>query len=146
MKFVPLKNHIWNKKLLFIPVHLNKNHWMVVAVDLRDAKMYSLDSNATKPSVASLEVSNNIRKWLSKHHVIHIKDIFFSPPQQKNDNDCGVYALRFIRRGMADGVTGLKKLETENWTEKTMAIWRKKIWHELKRGKLDADEKVVKLK
>ena len=84
---------------IFIPVNVNRNHWILLVVDNREKKVFSLDSLRSQ----RLAQRTNIMKWVEHEHIA--KNVNFDKkkwsseavevPSQDNGYDCGPFVCLF---------------------------------------------------
>jgi Ulp1 family protease len=98
---IALANDIFRLATLFIPLHINGNHWASIVVDFTNHTIAYLDSmnGNSHPHV------DRILHFLQlEHQAVHkcpLPDwefIAMPTPQQINNNDCGVYTCFFANR------------------------------------------------
>ncbi|CAH1760258.1 2143_t:CDS:10 [Entrophospora sp. SA101] len=136
------KVDIFEKDLLFIPVHSRNMHWSLCLVDFKASKIYYIDSlylTSEKYKEDVRLVINNIKEylkyeWADKKHTSRKFDMFQSNlsfmgvPQQKNSYDCGIFALLFIEHYSRRAPLLFNQLH--------IPYFRKKIIYEIANGKL----------
>lgn len=141
----------WNYVLM--PIHLRKSHWAVAMFEPETQHLFLMDSYTNYLSKEDRQqVRDILQAWFSKHPA-EMKIKAFETvrvPQQENPNDCGVFMLRFIRMAMTDGRGALDQLaagyteqkrdyDNSGWTHEDIKDWRRKIYRELKNGRLEKD-------
>ncbi|CAL1369049.1 unnamed protein product [Linum trigynum] len=101
------KRVAWDKlEYIFPPVHTD-HHYRVYAAELRSQKTFLLDSIKPKPAVAKVDhspVGKLILEYgapfLAKHNInapLHDWEFLIADvPQQKGNDDCGVFACMFM--------------------------------------------------
>ncbi|CAN0439293.1 unnamed protein product, partial [Ectocarpus sp. 12 AP-2014] len=80
---------------IFIPVVVNRNHWILIVVDNRGKKVLSFDSSGAKRP----EQRKNIMQWVKHEHIAKkarfVDDEWTSEavdvPLQENNFDCGPF-------------------------------------------------------
>nr|CAG8435398.1 12547_t:CDS:2 [Entrophospora candida] len=136
------KVDIFEKDLLFIPVHSRNMHWSLCLVDFKASKIYYIDSlylTSEKYKEDVRLVINDIKEylkyeWADKKHTSRKFDMFQSNlsfmgiPQQKNSYDCGIFALLFIEHYSRRAPLLFNQLH--------IPYFRKKIIYEIANGKL----------
>ncbi|XP_035279590.1 sentrin-specific protease 5-like isoform X1 [Anguilla anguilla] len=95
------KVDLFTKKLLLIPIHL-EIHWSLITVDIATRNVYFYDSQG----IVFRHAIENILKYImaeakEKEQMVYQKGwkmiINKRIPQQRNDNDCGVFVLEYCK-------------------------------------------------
>ena len=129
------KVDLFNYEKIFIPIHVNLNHWTLCEIDvLNDSLRYydSLGGNGDK-------ILDNILQYLQHEHKIKKKkplninsfkqETVKCPQQGKgNTTDCGIFAI-----AMADH---LARNLTPKFSQKDMPDYRNRIAYEILTNKL----------
>ncbi|KAL3613185.1 hypothetical protein CASFOL_042971 [Castilleja foliolosa] len=121
-KMVMLKrwwdNDTFKKEYIVIPIFYN-NHWSMVIVCMRN------DTDGPKPVILHMDSLEGTHNANRVHRIIKrfierevncdssIETVKVQVPQQKNEYDCGLYALLFIEHFMGQAP---KRMETEYTT------------------------------
>lgn len=98
----------WNKnidfcsfKKLFVPMHVNGNHWALAVIDIGSKKIFYVDSLASQKTFKGMEVL--IMWWSRVSQQMNKADAFdkfdlvtLKCPQQDNGDDCGIFLLTFM--------------------------------------------------
>ncbi|CAI0432095.1 unnamed protein product, partial [Linum tenue] len=108
-RFPVFKQVAWDKvEYLFFPVHVDK-HYRVYAADLRSQKTFLLDNMKPKPAVTKVDhcpmeklILEYGAAFLAKHNIdfpLHDWEFLIADvPQQKGNDDCGVFACMFMEQ------------------------------------------------
>ena len=116
------------RSLIFIPMHVNGNHWVMVEVDTVHWCLRFFDSmggshGRDRMLIVSAAISREYPALSGKEWALYImRDI----PQQNNIVDCGVFMLRFIK---------LKSKRQEiTFTQQNVGTIRRNMVTELEQG------------
>lgn len=88
------------KKMLFVPLHINSNHWALLAVDLKQKNIRYINSLSGKaPEEAVQNVRDHLIKIAKEEGVAHTNFPLITEncPKQENANDCGAFVLMAVR-------------------------------------------------
>ena len=104
-----------NKNMIFFPVNLNGNHWILVVLNLSSQKWEYYDSLRNEWDKKVMETLKNL------HPAIQTITVPESIPKQFNTYDCGIFVIYYALY-IASG----KKLSNVTWTENLPAM-RKRV-------------------
>lgn len=101
--YPPLKiNKLFGaKKMLFAPLHVNNNHWTLLAVDLTKRSLRYFDSLNNKAPLAKIDTIRQHLIKIAKEEQVTLSEKDFrliceECPQQENGSDCGVFVLMAV--------------------------------------------------
>ena len=120
--------NIFDCDFVCIPVHLGK-HWCMAIVDFKQKRVLYLDSRGgdNPPALGAIRKYLEDESMDKKECAFDLSDWRFeSPkdiPQQRNDCDCGVFALKF-----ADYLTRRKAI---TFSQEHIPYFRKRMVHEI---------------
>ena len=124
-------NKISDYDLIFIPIHLHRNHFALICIDYAQRTFTCYDSFARNDSM--LESAQKVLDYFQKIHfprhptVYHPNDKWRavvaneSVPQQRNAVDCGVFVMEFAER--------LSRRASMDFTQRDMPAIRQRIKH-----------------
>jgi Ulp1 family protease len=87
---------------IFVPIHLNQNHWILTVIDMLNHQIQQYDSlnaaNTLHPNLLQ-----NLQRWIADQSNQQINPngwplVAVQTPQQQNGYDCGVFTLLTLRR------------------------------------------------
>lgn len=117
------KKKINNCTLVMMPVNDN-NHWILCDIEYKKKIISVFDSG----SHDNQPIVENINNWLELIGLKRCQQVNIDVPEQRNDNDCGVFVMEFARVVLHDG--------QENFQQRDIPDIRTRILGELRSGKL----------
>ncbi|CCE66195.1 hypothetical protein TPHA_0P00370 [Tetrapisispora phaffii CBS 4417] len=89
------KKNIDNLDKIFVPVNLNRSHWALCMIDLKNKRIIYVDSLSNGPNATSFAILSDLQHfvWEASEHK-YGKDfelVNADCPQQPNGFDCGVF-------------------------------------------------------
>ncbi len=86
------------KKMLFAPLHINGNHWGLLAIDIRSRRFRYYDSLSCPPPLAAIKAIRVYLEKIALEECVILDDNDFllniEPcPKQENSADCGIFVL-----------------------------------------------------
>ncbi|SCU77941.1 LAFA_0A04082g1_1 [Lachancea sp. 'fantastica'] len=85
-------NHL---DMIFAPINLNQSHWALGVIDIKNRKIFYVDSLSSGPSTMSFAILRDLQNYIcqeSKNTLgADFELIHEDCPQQPNGFDCGVY-------------------------------------------------------
>ncbi|CDO95827.1 unnamed protein product [Kluyveromyces dobzhanskii CBS 2104] len=89
------KVDILDLEKIFVPINLNDSHWTLAIVDLKNQKIFYLDSLSSGTSSVGFLIMKNLQSYVieeSKHKLgENVELCHVNCPQQPNGFDCGIY-------------------------------------------------------
>lgn len=94
-----VKTDILRKKMLFFPVHVDKNHWILIVIDISKKRICHYNSYDHYYENATKVIVNFIRNWQIKDGLTPANyEIVDSPtPEQTNTYDSGPWILHIAK-------------------------------------------------
>jgi sentrin-specific protease 1 len=96
------KRNISQIDRIFVPVHFNHNHWILVVVDMKRKRIEQYDSY-NEDNKRHSEILQNIQRWVKDESDWKIDatawpSVSVPVEQQQNGSDCGVFMLLTLKR------------------------------------------------
>lgn len=80
---------------VFVPINLNRSHWVLSVIDISKKSIFYIDSLSHGPSPASFSILENLQRYLYEESNRQLGNDFelicLNSPQQNNGFDCGIY-------------------------------------------------------
>lgn len=135
------KNDYLANDLLFCPIHVNNNHWTLIAVHIADRRIEyydSLNSNETRGNeilelfTEVLQAMESDESEFKEWTTLQMQNI----PRQDNDHDCGVFMCQYA----LELAKGGDKIE---FSSKLVEKVRREMVYDIDKGELMAGSKLL---
>lgn len=89
-------------QIVYCTINVNENHWIVGCIDKRTQSIVMVDSMKSTPKTTLVDEArtffNKVHKYMEIDNANHHKYKMYKlkSPEQKNNHDCGVFALMTI--------------------------------------------------
>ena len=105
-RVVPPGKTLFDLAKLFIPINVDRSHWVGIMVSFQEQTIHFYDSG--KKPMPGTHYLDIVRRYLSDEHRLHLRaplpptwrviENQPSTPRQPNGYDCGVYCCHFADR------------------------------------------------
>ncbi|XP_021321095.1 uncharacterized protein LOC8062482 isoform X2 [Sorghum bicolor] len=105
-----IANKCIGKNLIFVPMNVNDNHWVLLVLNFLKGEIQILNSLASNPHTRDVV----------KEHTLWETEMYSNIPQQTDGHSCGAFVLKYMMAWDGDKMT-------EHFTQTHIHIFKRKI-------------------